>query len=237
MVLLVRHGRTVANAEGVLAGWSPGVQLDDRGRQQAEALATRLSPLRLAAIVSSPLERCRQTAAAIAATRNGCALAVDDRLGECHYGDWTGQTLKSLTKDPLWTVVQAHPAAAVFPGADGESLRAMQTRAVDAIRDWNAKLSAENGSEATYLVCSHGDVIKAVVADALGLHLDLFQRITVDPCSLTVIRYTELRPFLLRLNDTGDIADLGHVPGGRAKRRSRRPMSGEAVVGGGPGAP
>ena len=239
-VLLARHGRTAANADGVLAGWTPGVALDERGREQAEALAARLAPLPLAAIVSSPLERCRQTARAIAATRDGAEVQLDERVGECRYGDWTGQTLKTLSKDPLWKIVQTHPAAATFPGADGEPLRAMQARAVEAVRDWNAIVGAEHGSDAVYLVCSHGDVIKAIVADALGLHLDLFQRITVDPCSLTVIRYTELRPFVLRLNDTGGGVDGLKLP--PARRRSRRrgppsPPSGDAVVGGGAGAP
>jgi probable phosphoglycerate mutase len=161
-------------------------------------------------------------------------------VGECHYGDWTGQELKTLVKDPLWKVVQAHPAAATFPGTEGEPLRRMQARAVEAIRDWNARVAAVHGPDAVYLICSHGDVIKAVVADALGLHLDLFQRITVDPCSLTAIRYTELRPFLIRLNDTGGGVDSLKPPPGRRRSRRKgtpRPPSGDAVVGGGAGAP
>jgi broad specificity phosphatase PhoE len=124
--------------------------------------------------------------------------------------------------------VQMHPSAAVFPGDAGESMRDMQHRAVAAIRDWNARVAAEHGENAVYLACSHGDVIKALVADALGLHLDLFQRITVDPCSVTAIRYTALRPFLLRLNDTG-----GDVTGLQPPKQQ---PSGEAVVGGGAGA-
>ncbi|MDQ1705669.1 MAG: hypothetical protein QOF18_2035, partial [Frankiaceae bacterium] len=154
-------------------------------------------------------------------------VQVDDRLGEWRYGDWTGRPLKELAKDPLWKVVQNHPSAVTFPGDGGEPLRETQNRAVAAVRDWNARL----GPDATWLACSHGDVIKAIVADALGLHLDLFQRIQVDPCSVTVIRYTSLRPFILRMNDTGGgVADL--VP---PKRRSRR-RSSDAPVGGGAGA-
>ena len=120
-------------------------------------------------------------------------------MGECRYGDWTGQPLKKLATEKLWRVVQAHPSAVTFPGPDGESMPEMQHRAVTAIRDWNTRL----GQDATYLVCSHGDVIKAIVADSLGLHLDQYQRIQADPCSLTVIRYTPLRPFLVRMNDRG----------------------------------
>jgi probable phosphoglycerate mutase len=198
-VLLVRHGLTATTGH-VLTGWMPGISLDDRGQAQAAALAARLAGLPLDAIVSSPLDRCRETAEAIAAARGGAmALPVltDDRVGECRYGDWTGQPLKKLAKDPLWRVVQAHPSAVTFPG--GESMPDVQHRAVSAVRDWNAKL----GPGATYLICSHGDVIKAIIADSLGLHLDQSQRIQVDPCSLTVIRYTPLRPFLVRMNDTG----------------------------------
>jgi probable phosphomutase (TIGR03848 family) len=234
-VLLVRHGRTPANASGVLAGWTPGVHLDDTGVAQAAALGARLLPVPVAAIVSSPLERCRETGAALLAGRDATAEHVDDRLGECHYGDWTGRALKDLAKDPLWKVVQAHPSAATFPGPEGESMRAMQARAVEAVRDWNARL----GPDATWVAVSHGDVIKAIVADALGMHLDQFQRIQADPCSLAVIRYTELRPFALRLNDTGGSID-GLLPPKKkpARRRRGSPSSSadsDAAVGGGAG--
>lgn len=243
-LLLVRHGLTAMTGP-MLAGWTPGVHLDDRGRAQAAAVADRLAPVPLAAVVSSPLERCQETAAAIVAARAGPPVRTDDRFGECRYGDWTGKPLARLARTPLWQVVQAHPSAARFPG--GESLPEVQHRAVAAVRDWNARL----GPAATYLVCSHGDVIKAIVADALGLHLDQFQRVQADPASLTVIRYTELRPFLVRLNDTGGgVTDL--VPGGAAGT-ARRPArwttrlrtrwsrrrgaggSGDAPVGGGAG--
>jgi probable phosphomutase (TIGR03848 family) len=160
-------------------------------------------------------------------------LEVDERVGECRYGDWTNQPLKNLAKEPLWKVVQAHPSAAVFPGVEGESMADMSARAVGAVREWNVRLS-EGGADPTYVVVSHGDVIKAITADALGMHLDAFQRLQVDPCSVTVIRYTDLRPFVLRTNDTG--GDLsGLVPPPKARRRSRKASS-DAVVGGGAGA-
>ncbi len=233
-LLLVRHGRTPANASGVLAGWTPGVHLDEAGTAQAVALGARLLPVPVAAVVSSPLERCRETAAAVLAGRDGAVVPehVDDRLGECHYGDWTGRALKELAKEPLWRVVQAHPSSATFPGPEGESMRAMSVRAVDAVREWNATL----GPDATYVAVSHGDVIKAIVADALGVHLDQFQRIQVDPCSLTVIRYTELRPFVVRLNDTGGSVDA-LLPPKKKPRRTKRTAAAEsdAAVGGGAG--
>jgi probable phosphomutase (TIGR03848 family) len=225
-VVLVRHGLTHLTGP-VLAGWTPGLHLDDRGRAQAAAVAERLRPLPLTAIVSSPLDRCLDTAEAVREGRD-LELQVDDRLGECRYGDWTGRPLKELAKDPLWKVVQAHPSAAVFPGPEGEALRDTQARAVAAVRDWSSRL----GPDATWLACSHGDVIKAIVADAMGLHLDSFQRIVIDPCSVTVIRYTDLRPFVVRVNDTGGgVADL--LP--PKKKGRRRSASSDAVVGGGAG--
>lgn len=250
VVLLVRHGLTPTTGKA-LTGWLPGISLDDRGQGQAAALAARLAQVPLAAIVSSPLERCVETATAIAggqaasgqaasgqagsgqvanAERDADAMAVqiDDRLGECKYGDWTGQPLRRLARDPLWRVVQSHPSAVRFPGPDGESMMAMQQRAVAAIREWNEKL----GKDVSYLVCSHGDVIKAILADALGMHLDMSQRIQVDPCSLSVIRYSTLRPFVLRMNDAGgDAAALAGLAGQRARARA----ASDAQIGGGAG--
>jgi probable phosphomutase (TIGR03848 family) len=228
LVLLVRHGLT-ATTGGVLTGWTPGIPLDDRGQGQAAALAARLAPLRFDAIISSPLERCVQTAEAIAGA-TGQPVCQDERVGECRYGDWTGKPLKKLAKEPLWRVVQAHPSAVRFPGADGESMTDMQHRAIGALRDWNARL----GPDAIYLVCSHGDVIKALLADALGMHLDMLQRISVDPCSLSVVRYTPLRPFVLRMNDTGGRVENLKRPETKRSRAAARSAS-EAAVGGGAG--
>jgi probable phosphomutase (TIGR03848 family) len=228
-VLLLRHGRTTANADGGLAGRRP-VELDELGRAQAAAVGQRLRGLPLAAVVTSPLIRCRQT---VELALPDAAPAVEDRLTECGYGAWEGQPLKKLAKDPLWSVVQHHPSAVTFPG--GEAMAAMSARAVAAVRDWDARLTAAHGPGALWLACSHGDVIKAIVADALGVHLDLFQRIVADPASLTVIRYLPGRPFLARLNDTG--GDLsGLVAPRRPRRRRSRPADSDAAVGGGAGA-
>jgi probable phosphomutase (TIGR03848 family) len=231
LVLVVRHGLT-ASTGSALTGWTPGVLLDDRGHKQARDLGDRLAGVRLDAIVSSPLERCQQTAAAIADASAGPRLAVqtDERLGECRYGDWTGKPLKLLAKDPLWRVVQQHPSAVRFPGAGGESMIEMQQRAVGAVQDWNARL----GRDAAYLICSHGDVIKSILADSLGMHLDMCQRIQVDPCSLSVIRYTPLRPFVLRMNDTGAEAGVLRRPD-PGESRSSSGGDGDARIGGGAG--
>jgi probable phosphomutase (TIGR03848 family) len=224
-VLLVRHGLTAMTGP-VLAGRTPGVHLDDRGRKQAATLAERLSVLTLAAVVTSPLERCTETAEAIRAAQQGePAWHVDERLVECGYGDWTGRAIKDLAKDPLWRVVQAQPSAVHFPG--GEGLAEMATRAVAAIRDWDARL----GEAAVWVACTHGDIIKAVLADALGLHLDQYQRIVPDPASVSAIRYTTTRPYVLRVNDTG--GELGDFA--PPKRRRRKSGAQDATVGGGAG--
>jgi probable phosphomutase (TIGR03848 family) len=225
LALLVRHGLTAATGP-VLSGWTPGVHLDERGRAQAARLAERLAPIPLAGIVASPLERCQETAAALAAGRD-LAVVTDDRLGECRYGDWTGRELRALAKEPLWKVVQSHPSAVTFPGPDGESLAEVSRRSVEAVREWDARF----GEHATWVACSHGDVIKAVTADALGLHLDGFQRISVDPCSVTAIRYTPMRPFVVRLNDVGGDPEIYRPP----PRSRRRKASSDAPVGGGAG--
>ncbi|GAA4474463.1 histidine phosphatase family protein [Rhodococcus olei] len=207
-VILLRHGRSTANTSGILAGRSSGVDLDDLGREQAESLAARLAGLDVAAIVRSPLLRCERTVAPLAAKLD-LTPVVDDALAEVDYGRWTGRPIKELLDEPLWKVVQQHPSAAAFP--DGEGLAQVQARAVAAVRTHDAALAAEHGRDVLWIACSHGDVIKAVLADALGAHLDGFQRIVVEPASISVVRYTPTRPFVLRTNDTG--ADLSGLNG------------------------
>ncbi|GAB3664941.1 histidine phosphatase family protein [Nocardioides korecus] len=224
-VILARHGRTAANATGVLAGRSPGVHLDETGQQQAATAAGRLTGLTLSAVVSSPLDRCQETSALLAPDH---VAQLEDRLLECDYGDWTGRELKVLAKEKLWRTVQAQPSAVRFPG--GESMPEMSARAVSAVRDRDAALDAEVGEHAVWLAVSHGDVIKAILADALGMHLDAFQRITVDPASLSVVRYTPHRAFVVTMNShSGSLTHLASKP------RRRRSRTSDAVVGGGAG--
>ncbi|MCE1178711.1 MAG: MSMEG_4193 family putative phosphomutase [Micrococcales bacterium] len=211
--VLVRHGHSSANASGVLAGWTPGVHLDERGRAQVADVARRLAPIRLARIVSSPLDRCQETATAIAeAQGEGETFGTDGRLGECHYGAWTGRALTELATEPLWSVVQSQPSAAAFPASQeyaAESIPEMAHRAVAAIRELDAQVASEHGERAVWAAVSHGDVIKAVLADAAGAHLDHFQRFEVGPASVSVVRHTSARPFVLVVNDRG--GDLGHL--------------------------
>jgi 2,3-bisphosphoglycerate-dependent phosphoglycerate mutase len=226
-VILARHGRTAANATGVLAGRTKGEHLDDTGSAQAKAAAERLIGLELAAVVSSPLERCRETAKLLVP---GARTLTDRRLLECDYGDWTGRELKKLAKEKLWSTVQAQPSGARFPG--GESLPEMSARAVSAIRDRDATVESEVGAHAVWLAVSHGDVIKAILADALGMHLDAFQRIMVDPASLSVVRYTPHRAFVVTMNSrAGSLAHLAAKP----SRRRARSRASDAAVGGGAG--
>jgi probable phosphomutase (TIGR03848 family) len=230
-VLLLRHGRTAANATGSLAGRS-AVGLDELGLTQAKAVGERLAGVPLASIVSSPLPRCLQT---VDAALPEAQPLVEPGLIECGYGDWEGQSLKTLAKDPLWRVVQQHPSGVTFP--HGESMAAMSARAVAAVRAHDERVTREHGDVALWLACSHGDVIKAIVADALGIHLDLFQRIVIDPASVTVIRYVPGRPFVVRLNDTGGALGSLIPPAKPARgRRTRTAASAaDAPVGGGAG--
>jgi 2,3-bisphosphoglycerate-dependent phosphoglycerate mutase len=205
-VILARHGRTAANAEGVLAGRSRGIRLDDVGVRQAEEAARRLDGLALAAAVTSPLERCKDTAT-ILLRGTGVRARVERGLTECDYGEWTGRPMKELVKEDLWKVVQAHPAGVRFPG--GEAMAEMSARAVRSVRAWDARVTESGGEDAIWLAVAHGDVIKSVLADALGVHLDAFQRIVVDPASLSIVRYTPQRSYVLAMNTTdGTLAHL-----------------------------
>lgn len=236
LVLLVRHGRTEANAAGTLAGRTPGLRLDPVGVAAAEALRDRLAGAPLAAAVTSPLDRCRQTAEIVVAGR--IPVTADDRLIECDYGTWTGLELARLRRRKLWPAIQNRPSEVTFPG--GESFRAMQERAVTAIREHDAAVARDHGDDAVWVAFSHADVIKAIVTDAVGAPLDRLQRIVVDPCSVTAIRYTPGNPLVHVVNAAGldPIAALIAPPA--RPRRGRRGRAGvrrapEAVLGGGAG--
>jgi probable phosphomutase (TIGR03848 family) len=226
-VVLVRHARSTANVSGVLTGRQRGVHLDDVGREQAERVARRLAAVPLAAVVSSPLERCRETAAAIAKAQPAAVtVATEKGLVECDYGAWQGRALKELAREKLWKSVQRHPAAVTFP--EGESMAAMAARVVAAVRRHDARVEEAHGPHAVWAAVTHGDPLKAFLADALGLHLDQFQRLHVDPASVSVVRLSADGSALLQSNThDGDLAWLA------PKGRRRAPRTG--VVGGGAG--
>jgi len=219
LVLLVRHGSTPSTGR-VLPGRAPGLHLSDQGRAQAEAVAARISEWaaltpppgarragaqrpaarRIGAIYASPLERTRETAAPIGAA---VGLKVQHHRGllECDFGEWTGAELKVLAKLPEWTTVQRFPSGFRFPG--GESFAGMRARLAETVGGLCERHRGE-----TIVVVSHADPIKAVVADALGTHLDLFQRIVISPCSVTAISYQPSGPVVLSVNSTGTLSEL-----------------------------
>ncbi len=193
-LLLIRHATNDWVGDR-LAGWTPGVHLNEPGQAQAAALAERLAAWPISAIYSSPLERAVETAQAVAG-RHDLDVVIEDDVGEARYGDWTGQSIKELAKTPEWLQVQFTPGLARFP--NGEALGEMQTRAVAAVE--RLRRLHPSGVVAVF---SHADVIKAVAAYYVGMHFDLFQRLVIDTASVTWIRFTTHGPRLLRLNDTG----------------------------------
>jgi probable phosphomutase (TIGR03848 family) len=195
LILLVRHGENEYTRTGRLAGWTKGVSLNEGGQKQAQALVGRLKPLPIKHIYSSPLQRARETAAPLAEAR-GLKVEVRDGLGEVGYGEWTGKSLKRLARTKLWRVVQGLPSAMQFP--EGETMRGAQLRLVDAL-----ERIARAHPKDLVAVFSHSDPIKLAVAFYLGVPLDLFQRIQIQTCSVTVLRLGQGAPSLVKLNDTG----------------------------------
>ncbi|MHB8663494.1 MAG: MSMEG_4193 family putative phosphomutase [Acidimicrobiales bacterium] len=200
MILFVRHGQTGTTGK-VLPGRAPGLHLADKGRAQAQVVAERIGTLKTVdAVYSSPLERARETAAPIAAAR-GLRVRVDRGLLECDFGAWTGANLKDLMKKPEWGSVQRYPSGFRFPG--GESFVEMAARMCS-----TAVKLKDRHPGGVIVAVSHADPIKAVIADALGTHLDLFQRIVVSTCSVTGILYGGGGPAVLTVNNTGDLTAL-----------------------------
>jgi len=196
-ILLIRHGVNDMVGQKRLAGWLPDVHLNDEGKAQAEALAARLRDVPISAIYASPLERTCETAEPLARVK-GLPIHIRDGLGEVRYGDWTGKSIEELTKDELWRVVQVYPSGMRFPG--GDSMREMQARIVNEIE----MIAADHPKEIVALV-SHADLIKAALAHYLGTHFDLFQRIVVNPASVSVVQLTRWGPQVVRVNDDGPL--------------------------------
>jgi probable phosphomutase (TIGR03848 family) len=198
-LLLVRHGRTDAAGKR-LTGWAPGVHLNEDGRRQAERLAERLDGIRVDAIYSSPLERCRETAAPLAKARR-LSVHVRRSLIETGYGDWTGRSIAQVRKTKLWRTVERVPSAMRFPG--GESLLEVQARAVDEVNR-----IAQDHPKGVVVLLSHADPIRLVIAHVAGAHVDHLHRLVVDPGSISVVALGDGVPRLLKVNDTGDLAVL-----------------------------
>jgi len=211
VLLLVRHGQT-PTAGKTLTGWQRGVHLTDRGREQADALVARLEGVPVAAIYSSPLERCRETAAPLAAAR-GLPVRVRRGLIETGYGDWTGRSIAQLRRTRLWRTLQRSPSAIRFPA--GESLRDVQTRAVDE----TLAIAADHPNDVVVIV-THADVVRLALAHFAGMHVDLFERLAVEPGSVSAVAVHDGLARIVKVNDTGDL--LGLRPPRRARSRSRK---------------
>lgn len=200
-VVLIRHGRSTANAQGVLAGRAPGVSLDETGRAQAVQLRELLAGVEMAGAFTSPVQRCRETAELAGF---GDAALIEG-LSECDYGQWTGASLEELRTEDVWGDIQAAPSKVTFPG--GESMQEMFARTTGAVRE----LAARHGDGDTIVIFSHGDPIKAVLADAFGMRLDDFQRLHVSPAGVSVIEYHHDRPFVVCVNAGTDLRALLQV--------------------------
>ncbi|NWF67682.1 MAG: MSMEG_4193 family putative phosphomutase [Chloroflexi bacterium] len=200
-ILLVRHAVNDYVKTGRLAGWTPGVHLNDEGKAQAEALGQRLAAAPLKQLYSSPLERTMETAAAIQKHHPHLTIQPHDQIGEVRYGDWEGQSIAALNGRKMWQVVQEYPSRAVFP--NGEALRTAQTRAVNAVEE----LVSRHPREMIVLV-SHADIIKMVLAHYLGMHLDQFQRLVISPASISIMELGHSRPYVAALNDMAHITQI-----------------------------
>jgi probable phosphoglycerate mutase len=200
-ILLIRHATNDFVKSGRLAGWTPGVHLNDEGKAQAEALGARLADMPIHRLYSSPLERTIETAQAVAAHHTHLQIVPYPEVGEVRYGDWQGEPIAALTKRKMWHVIQEYPSRASFP--NGETMRGVQERAVNAIE----ALAARHPRE-TVAVFSHADLIKMVVAHYLGMHLDNFQRIVISPASMSVISLGYGRPYVGAVNDMAHVTQM-----------------------------
>ncbi len=203
LVVLVRHAHSQANAAGILSGRRPNIALSEKGRTQAQELAMRLGELKVKELRVSPLQRCIETIDPWVSTKSRIRRIEDHGITEVDYGKWSGRTLRSLSREKLWKIVQENPSRVFFP--DGEGMANMQARAIESMH----LALASTGTGAVVMV-SHGDVIKALVAANLGMRLDDFQRIIIDPASVTLFDFSSKTPRLLLLNDSHtNIGDLG----------------------------
>lgn len=211
IIILLRHGENDWVKKHRLAGWIPNVHLNKKGRKQAEAAAKRLAPLTIDVLYSSPVTRCLETAEYVAKEK-GLDIVLLDDIGEVRYGDWEGKKIATLAKKPEWRTVQFFPSRMRFPG--GEALREVQSRAVQTLE----RISSEQ-EEKTVVVVSHADVIKLVLAHYLGIHIDLFQRISVSPASISSLLLTrDGMVRVLRLNDDGPLRPFS-TPGSKEKKK------------------
>ncbi len=219
-IVLIRHAHSEANAKGILSGRLPNIKLSEKGVSQSRELSSRLGVFPIKQIRISPMGRCKETIEPWLKTmpKLDRALVVQDKnLNEVDYGSWSGKKLAVLSQNKLWKTVQNNPSAMYFP--DGEGLAHMQQRAMQSVHE----AVTQKGKGSVVLV-SHGDVIKAIVCSALGMHLDDFQRIVIDPASVTLLDFSSGQPRLTLLNDTRSVV----TPLLSSKARSKNLLGGGA---------
>ena len=210
-LVLIRHAHSEANAAGILSGRLPNVHLSEKGIKQAADLSQRLGSFPVAQLRISPMERCFETVQpwindVLVPCSKNFAPVNDHNISEVDYGVWSGKKLSVLSKNKLWRTVQESPSRMYFPS--GEGIAQMQARAMQSVHEL-----VDLKKKGAGVIVSHGDVIKAIVASTLGIHLDEFQRIVIDPASITVIEYSGIKPRVLLLNDTrGHVSDLLQAP-------------------------
>jgi probable phosphomutase (TIGR03848 family) len=221
-LVLIRHAHSQSNASGVLSGRLPKVHLSEKGIKQSQNLSDRLGQFPVAQLRISPMERCFET---IAPWLKAHALianpklepTIDPLLNEVDYGSWSGKRLVSLARKKEWKTVQESPSRMYFP--DGEGIAAMQSRVMTSVH----QVASLPDSKVAIFV-SHGDVIKSIMASALGMHLDEFQRIVIDPASISIIEFSSIKPRVLLVNDSrATVTDLLLAP-----KRSRNLLGGGA---------
>jgi len=199
-LVLIRHAHSEANAAGILSGRLPHVHLSEKGVEQSEDLAVRLGNFPVSTLRISPMERCFET---ISPWLNSIVLPnnptiepiIDQELTEVDYGTWSGKKLALLSRNKLWKTVQEAPSRMYFPS--GEGIAQMQSRAMTSVHQ-----AVSGKTKGTAVIVSHGDVIKSIVASALGMHLDEFQRIVIDPASISILDFSTTKPRVLLLNDS-----------------------------------
>lgn len=216
-LLLIRHAVNDFVKSGKLAGWTPGVHLNEDGKAQAAALGERLAHLPIKQLYASPLERTMETAEAIRVHHPHLAIIPNEGIGEVRYGDWEGAHIAALRGRKMWQVVQEYPSRAVFP--NGEAMRAVQNRVVNELEGLVERHPGE-----MVVVVSHADVIKMALAHFLGMHLDQFQRLIISPASISVIALGHGRPAVMSLNDTAHIEALERQ---RKRAQTEQPAAGD----------
>jgi probable phosphoglycerate mutase len=200
-ILLIRHAVNDYVKTGRLAGWTPGVHLNEEGQAQAQALGQRLAEAPIKHLYASPLERTMETAEAICAHHPHLSIRQKPEIGEVRFGDWEGKLLAELSARKLWRIVQDYPSRAEFP--NGETIRDAQARAVTAVEGLATAHPAE-----MIAVVSHADIIKLVLAHFLGMHLDSFQRLVVHPASVSTVSLSYGRPYVSSMNDISHLQQM-----------------------------